>query len=55
MNSRRAGSATRASPWIGGQNGSAIDDGWRSIRTATQSRVAAASIASRNGPIASMS
>ena len=50
-----AGRATRASPWIGGQNGSASDDGWRSISTATQRRAAAASIASRNGPIASMS
>ena len=51
----RAGSRTRSSPWIGGQNGSATDDGWRSMRTATHSRPAAASIASRNGPIASMS
>ena len=37
-NSGSAGSATRSSPWMGGQKGSAIDDGWRSIRTATQSR-----------------
>ena len=41
--------------WIGGQNGSTLADGWRSIRTATQSRRAAASMASRNGPMASMS
>ena len=46
---------TRASPWIGGQNGATLADGWRSIRTATQSRRAAASMASRNGPMASMS
>ena len=38
-----------------GQHTSAIDDGWRSMSTATHSRGAAASIASMNGPIASMS
>ena len=47
--------ATRSSPWTGGQNGSATDAGWRSIRTATHSRRATDSIARTNGPIASMS
>ena len=46
--------ATRASPWTGGQNGSAADAGTRSISTATQIRPAALS-SRRNGPIASMS
>ena len=40
---------------IGGQNGSATDAGVRSMRRATQRRRADRSIASRNGPIASMS
>ena len=31
------------------------DDGWRSMRIATQTRLVAASMASRKGPIASMS
>ena len=42
-------------PWTMGQNGSATDAGLRSVSIATHSRPAARSIASRNGPIASMS
>ena len=54
-NASSAGSSTRASPWTGGQKAWAGADGWRSARMATQRRPAAASIASRNGPIASTS
>ena len=54
-NSGSAGRATRGSPWIGGQNGSATDAGERSISTATHRRRAMRFVASTNGPIASMS
>ena len=48
-------SGTRSSPWTSGQNGSATDAGLRSVSTATHWSRVAASIASMNGPIASMS
>jgi len=49
------GSDTRASPWTGGQNGSAGNGGDGVTSTATQRRRAEASTASRKGPISSRS